>query len=273
VTRIAFLGTSEFAAAVLRGLAARDLRPELVLTRPDAPQGRGRKLAPPPVATAARELGIDVVQPGRPEDEPFDGIDEVVLCAYGAIVREPLLSRFEILNVHPSLLPRWRGAAPVERAIMAGDAETGVCIMRLVEELDAGPVCARATVPLDERSTYGSVAAELQDAAVELLAGTIGKDRTWTPQEGEPTYAEKLTAADRTLDLARPAPENVRVVKALHPHVGARVQLADGSFLGVLDAQAGADGTLELLTVQPAGGKPMAFDDYVRGRGAPAFAS
>jgi methionyl-tRNA formyltransferase len=275
LTRIAFLGTSEFAAAVLHGLADRDLRPEVVVTRPDAPQGRGRRLAPPPVAVAARELGLEPLQPERVDDLELD-VDEVVLCAYGALIKDPLLSRHEILNVHPSLLPRWRGAAPVERAIMAGDTQTGVCIMRLVAELDAGPVAARATTPIGPEDDFGSVSARLQDLAVDLLAGLVGRPRTWTDQEGETTYAEKLTAADRTLDLARPAAENARIVRALHGRAGsgsgARVRLADGAFLGVHEARVGDDGGLELVTVQPAGGRPMPFAEYVRGHGAPALA-
>ena len=141
--RTVYLGTSEFAAAVLRVLAGSAHRPTLVLTRPDAPFGRGRRLRPPPAATVALALEIDCLQPvdvnavdvreliaaARPE--------AVCICAYGAIIGEPLLSEHRLLNVHPSLLPRWRGAAPIERAIIAGDERTGVSIMAPVAELDA----------------------------------------------------------------------------------------------------------------------------------------
>jgi methionyl-tRNA formyltransferase len=145
--RTVYLGTSPFAVAVLERLAGSPHRPALVVTRPDRPRGRGRSLQAPPVADAARALGIDVMQPeALHAPEPLERIaaaapDALVVCAYGVLIREPLLSGYEVVNVHPSLLPRWRGAAPVERAIMAGDSETGVSIMRLTEGLDSGPVC------------------------------------------------------------------------------------------------------------------------------------
>ncbi|HEX3765811.1 MAG TPA: formyltransferase family protein, partial [Kofleriaceae bacterium] len=142
-----YIGTSAFAAQVLAA-ASPKLGAVLAITRPPWATGRGRRLSPSPVAQAALELGIAVAEPERLEDtaEQIAALepDAVVLCAYGMLVREPLLSRQEILNVHPSLLPRWRGAAPIERAIMAGDSSTGVSIMALVAELDAGPVCAAA---------------------------------------------------------------------------------------------------------------------------------
>src|SRR3954454_18772305 len=153
LVRTVYLGTSEFAAAVLERLADSSHRPALVITRPDRPQGRGRKLAPPPVAVRARELGLEVAQPEKLHDEAslarIEAIapDALCVCAYGVLIREPLLSMGP-LNVHPSLLPRWRGAAPIERAIMAGDHETGVSIMRLTAGLDEGPVCLQAAEPI-----------------------------------------------------------------------------------------------------------------------------
>ncbi|QEC48634.1 methionyl-tRNA formyltransferase [Baekduia soli] len=275
MTAVVYLGTSDFAAAVLRGLAAGPHRPALVVTRPDARQGRGRRVAPPPVAVAARELGIAVDQPASVNDPEAvariaqagdgDGV-AVVLCAFGALVKEPLLTDHDILNVHPSLLPRWRGAAPVERAIMAGDTETGVSIMRLVAALDAGPVYATGVVPIGPQDDYGTVAARLQEASIALLTDVLDHPREPVPQpEDGVTYAEKLSARDRTLDLTRPAEENARIVRALHSHIGARIALPDGSFLGVHEARTGEDGTLELVTVQPAGGRPMAYADYLRG--------
>src|SRR6202161_4474729 len=139
--RIVYLGTSPFAAAVLRALAVSAHAPALVLTRPDRPRGRGRRLAAPPVADAARELGLELDQPASVNDEQARARiaaaspDALIVCAFGALIKEPLLSDHEVLNVHPSLLPRWRGAAPIERSIMAGDRETGVSIMRVT----AGP--------------------------------------------------------------------------------------------------------------------------------------
>jgi len=270
--RVVYLGTSDFAAAVLRQIAEGPYRPALVVTRPDAKQGRGRRVAPPPVAVAANELGIELDQPASVNDDNARARiqavepEAVVLCAFGALVKEPLLSDHEILNIHPSLLPRWRGAAPVERAIMAGDPETGVSIMRLVAALDAGPVYAQATEPIRPDDDYGSLSRRLQDRSVELLTHVLQQRPDPVPQpEDGVTYAEKLTAEDRTLDLSRPAEENVRIVRALHPHIGARLALPGGDFLGVHEAQATPQGELRLMTVQPAGGRPMPYTDYLRG--------
>jgi methionyl-tRNA formyltransferase len=271
----AYLGTSAFAAAVLERLAATDHRPALVVTRPDRAAGRGRKLTPPPVADTARALGLDVFQPESINtDEARDrvaasGADVVIVCAFGALIKEPLLSDFELLNVHPSLLPRWRGAAPVERAIMAGDEETGVSIMRVTEGLDSGPVCLAQAEPIRPDDDYGTLAARLEGLGATLLVRALDERPPFVEQsEDGATYAEKITAADRTLDPAAPAEVNVRIVRALHPHIGARLPLADGTFLGVRRARVGDDGALELLEVQPPGGRPMAYADYVRGHAA-----
>jgi methionyl-tRNA formyltransferase len=274
--RTVYLGTSPFAAHVLERLADGPHRPALVVTRPDRPAGRGRKLTSPPVADAARALGLDLDQP---EDvnaadarariataEP----DVVVVSAFGALLTEPLLSEFELLNIHPSLLPRWRGAAPIERAIMAGDERTGVSIMRVTEGLDSGPVCLAAGEPIRPDDTYGSLSPRLEALGTELLERALEERPACAEQdEALATYAEKIGAADRTLDPAAPAEQQARVVRALHPHIGARLALDDGSFLGVRRAQVGPDGALELLEVQPPGGRPMPYADYVRGHAAP----
>jgi methionyl-tRNA formyltransferase len=207
----------------------------------------------------------------------------VVVCAFGALIREPLLSDFELLNVHPSLLPRWRGAAPIERAIMAGDEETGVCIIRLTAGLDSGPVFLTGREPIAPDDTYGTLSPRLQELGADLLLRVLDERPASREQvEDGVTYAEKIGPADRTLDPSAPPEANDRVVRALTPHIGARVALSDGAFLGVLRAavrEPGAAGPLcahgkrlmlgglELLEVQPAGGRPMDAAAYLRGRG------
>jgi methionyl-tRNA formyltransferase len=272
--RTVYLGTSGFAASVLERLADTPHRPVLVVTRPDRPAGRGRRLTPPPVAGAARALGLELEQP-----EDVNGADGrariaaaepevVVVCAFGALLKEPLLSDFDLLNVHPSLLPRWRGAAPIERAIMAGDEQTGVSIMRVTAGLDSGPVCLSEPEPIRPDDTYGTLAPRLEALGARLLERALDeRPRCVEQDDAKATYAEKITAADRTLDPAAPAEEQARVVRALHPHIGARLPQPDGTLLGVRAARAGADGRLELLEVQPPGGRPMAYADYLRGHG------
>src|SRR3954471_536571 len=173
--RTVYLGTSDFAVQVLERLAATPHRPVLIVTRPDRPRGRGRKLQAPPVAERAQLLGIETIQP---EDVNSDDArraiaaaepETVLICAYGALVKEPLLSAHDMLNVHPSLLPRWRGAAPIERAIEAGDEETGVTIMRPIAELDAGPICLERSEPIEPNDDYGSLATRLAALGGELL--------------------------------------------------------------------------------------------------------
>jgi len=291
--RTLYLGTSDFAAAVLRRLAQSEHRPALVVTRPDRPRGRGRKLAAPPVAEAARELGLQVFQPesvNTPDARrriAAAGPEIGVVCAFGALIKEPLLSDYELLNVHPSLLPRWRGAAPVERAIMAGDEQTGVSIMQLTAGLDSGPVCLQEAVPIRPEDDYATLAARLQTLGGELLVQALDQRPPCAeqPEEGV-TYAEKIGPEDRLLDPERPAVELERRVRALHRHIGARLALPGGEFLGVRRAavrgEGGpppgtladvdghlllgtADGALELFEVQPPGGRVMTAAEYVRG--------
>jgi methionyl-tRNA formyltransferase len=291
--RTVFLGTSEFAAGILRVLTDTPHRPELVITRPDRPRGRGRRLAAPPVAQAATDLGLRLAQPesvNTPEARDLvAGADPevVVVCAFGALIKDPLLSEHSMLNVHPSLLPRWRGAAPIERAIMAGDAQTGVSIMRLTAGLDSGPVCAQATELIAPEDTYGSLSARLERRGAQLLVEALDSSPPFHEQdETGVTYAEKITPEDRRLDPGRPAAELERVVRALTPHIGAQLVLPGGELLGVRAARAGAEtdaapgtvsyagavpvlactpGTLELVRVQPAGRREMAGEDFVRG--------
>jgi methionyl-tRNA formyltransferase len=286
--RTAFVGTSPFAAAVLDRLIASPHRPALVISRPDRPRGRGRRTASPAVVETARHSGIETLQPPRLEDatEALSAAapDVVCVCAYGALIKEPVLSRFELLNVHPSLLPRWRGAAPIERAIMAGDGETGVSIMRVTAGLDSGPVGARQSEPIGAQDTYGTLAGRLAELGAELLIAVLDDPApTFTDQEDSlATYAEKLTPADRLLDPQRPPEELERVVRALDPHIGAwigdrlRVHSArpvsgrapSPGELAIEDGRllyGARGGALELLRVQPPGGRAMDAQAYVRG--------
>jgi methionyl-tRNA formyltransferase len=248
--RTLYLGTSDFAASVLERLAAGPHRPALVVTRPDRPQGRGRRMSPPAVAVKAAELGLAVLQPEKVNDDTTraqiaeHAPEAAIVCAFGALIKEPLLSDYEMLNVHPSLLPRWRGAAPIERAIMAGDAQTGVSIMRLTAGLDSGPVCLVGTEPIADSDDYGSLALRLQRVGADLLIDALdelaaGRSLDWREQdEANVTYAEKIDAVDRSLDGSRTAGELALVVRALHPHIGARAVLPGGEMLGVLRAAA-----------------------------------
>src|SRR4051812_25738672 len=228
--RTVFLGTSPFAVSVLERLAASPHRPQLVVTRPDRPRGRGRQVQPPPVAQAARALGIDLIQPDSVNsDEARQAIsaarpDAVAICAFGAYIREPLLTEHPFWNVHPSLLPRWRGAAPIERAIEAGDAETGVTIMRPTAEMDAGPVCLQASEPIHPDDDYGSLAPRLERLGGELLLRAFDELPAFVEQPSEGvTLADKIGPDDRRLDPALPASAIERRVRALTPHIGAFV--------------------------------------------------
>ena len=264
MARIAVAATAPFGADVLERLAEHH-EVAALLTRPDAPAGRGRRLAPPPAKLVAERLGIRVLQPDRPEP----GIDldapTVVVCAYGILVPGALLGERSWLNVHPSLLPRWRGAAPVERAIMAGDAETGVTIHETVAELDAGPIAAQEGFPIGHEDDAGTIFARAAEAAARLLDGVLADpEPSFAPQVGEPTYAEKIRSADRQLDLGRPAGELVRVVRALHPHIGARA-LLEGRPVTIWSARVGDDETFEPVEVQPDGGRRMSAEAWRRG--------
>src|SRR5829696_7468880 len=197
--KLAVAATALFGADVLERLAGRHEVASL-LTRPDAPRGRGRKTSPPPAKETAERLAIPVLQPERPEPGLDLGADTVIVAAYGLLIPETVLEQREWLNVHPSLLPRWRGAAPVERAIMAGDVETGVTIHRTVKQLDAGPIAAQRAFPIGMQDDAGAVFARAAAIAVDLLDDVL-PDPEFTPQADEGvTYAEKISAADRELD-------------------------------------------------------------------------
>jgi methionyl-tRNA formyltransferase len=259
--RVAVAATASFGADVLERLAARDgIEIAYALTRPDAPAGRGRKLTAPPVKEAAAALGIPVHQPERPE-LPAEPVDAVVVCAYGLLIPEDLLARSLWLNVHPSLLPRWRGAAPVERAILAGDEETGVTIHETVKALDAGPVAAQEAFSIGDDDA-GAVFHRSAELAAELLARVLpAPTLTQQPAEGV-TYAEKIGPADRELDLSDPV-DAWRRVRALSPHIGAWTTI-HGRRVTIWRARL-EDGAFVPEEVQPEGKRPMAYDDFLRG--------
>jgi methionyl-tRNA formyltransferase len=300
VSRTAFLGTTDFSATVLRRLADSPHRPQLVVTPPDSHRGRGQHAGPPPAALAARELDLPLLQAESVNDEGArerirsSTAEVAAVCAFGQLIREPLLSELEMLNVHPSLVPRWRGAAPIERAMMAGDEVTGVSIMRVTEGLDSGPVALRTEVPIEPEEDFGSLAPRLAELGGELIVrafdlGDRGELGFQDQDEKTATYAEKIQPAERRLDPRRPAPELARKVRALTPHVGAYLQIGDDQRLGVrqasaeegtgepgrLEAREGqlrlgcANGVLRLDVVQPPGARPMPADAYLRGHSIP----
>ncbi|MFL5960468.1 MAG: methionyl-tRNA formyltransferase [Gaiellaceae bacterium] len=260
--RIAVAATAPFGADVLERLAAEHDVVQL-LTRPDQPRGRGRRVAPPPAKEVAERIGIPVVQPARLDESVELSADTVVVCAYGLLIPNALLEGALWLNVHPSLLPRWRGAAPVERALMAGDPETGVTIHRTVEALDAGPVAARRAFPIGPEDDAGLVYARAAEVAADLLRDVLAQgEPRFEPQPDEGvTYADKIRPEDRELDLDAPGEELVNRVRALSPHIGARL----GELI-VWRARVGESGSFEPVEVQPAGRRRMAYDAYLRGR-------
>ena len=303
--RLAYLGTSEFAAIVLRRLASSPHSPALVVTPPDRRKGRGRRLSPPPAAAAAEELGLDLHQTAdvnaADSIEALEraGIEIGLVCAFGQFLRTELLGRLELLNVHPSVLPRWRGAAPIERAIMAGDERTGVTIIRVTEELDAGPVALREEEAIRPDDDFGSLSARLADLggglAVRALELRAQGALDFTEQDHSAmTYAAKIDPAERLLDPRRPAMELERAVRALNPHIGSYLELEGGERLGVTRAGTATDegiaagelraegevlvlgcdpGALWITRVRPAGRREMAAADYLRGHPAPRLAA
>jgi methionyl-tRNA formyltransferase len=257
VRRFGFAASAPFGADVLERLAANH-EIAFCLTQPDAPAGRGRGLRPAPAKLKALQLGIPVIES---LDSPLDA-ETVVLVAYGRLIPRELLDRHLWLNLHPSLLPRWRGAAPVERAIMAGDTATGVTAIKLVEELDAGPTAGQRAFPIAPDDDAGAVYDRAAEEGAALLDEVL-EAPSFEPQPEEGvTYAEKIGPEDRELDLSRPE-EAVNTVRALSPHIGARAEL-EGRCVLVWRARV-EDGRFVPIDVQPEGGRRMGYDEWLRG--------
>lgn len=290
--RLAFLGTPDFAVPTLRALAAaHDV--VLVVAQPDKPAGRGQELRSPPVVSVARELGLPVAQPKAVRSGSFParfvslGLDAAVVIAYGRLLTPEVLGapRFGCINVHASLLPRWRGAAPIQAAVLAGDEVTGVCTQRMEEGLDTGPIYAERRLTLDPRETAGTLHDRLAPLAAEVALATLSKLGTVepTPQQGEVSWAEKLDKSSGRLDLSEPAVALDRRARAMSPWPGGWLPYKGGA-LKVLDTRvvdgSGAPGTvlstrplvvaagvgaLELVTVQAPGKRPTSGADLANG--------
>jgi methionyl-tRNA formyltransferase len=283
---------------VLRGLLAAGVEVPMVLSQPDRPAGRKRVLSPPPVAALATELGLPLVQPERAVDA-LDALratepTAIAICAYGQLLPAELLDLCPWLNLHPSLLPRWRGAAPIERALMAGDVSTGVAIMETVLALDEGPIVSCDPIDLAADSDTADVeAAALRlgvPALVRAIAAAADGSLASAPQALDgATYAEKLTRDDRLVDpFAHDVAGTLNRIRALRPHIGALLALDDEAFTIWRAAPAGdaiapgavvvdggrvmvgvADGAIEISELQTAGKRALATAEWLRGRRTP----
>ncbi|CAB4587505.1 MAG: methionyl-tRNA formyltransferase [Actinobacteria bacterium] len=270
--RLVYLGTPAMAVPPLRALVTAGFDVALVVTRVDTRRGRGTDTSPSPVKAAALELGIPVSH--DVDDVLAADADLGVVVAFGRLIRPHLLAGLPFVNLHFSLLPRWRGAAPVERALLAGDDRTGVCLMRLEAGLDTGPVHARVEVPITADATGDSLRRLLVDVGTDLLVDQLRHGiGPGTVQDGEVTYAAKLTTDDLHLDWSRPAVERHRQVRlggAWTTWRGKRLKvhaadLLDGDGVGAEVAADGAVGGLRLTTVQPEGKGPMSWRDLANG--------
>lgn len=296
MTRVAFLGTPDSAVPTLQRLAEEVTVPA-VITRPDKPRGRSGEPQPSPVKVAARDLGIPVLEPQQSTDvlaalEHVAPLDLAVLVAYGLIIRADALDfpTHGILNAHFSLLPRWRGAAPVARAIMAGDSMSGVTIIRLDEGLDSGDVLTAQAVDVGEEESAGELTVRLSDLAARLMVGAVG---AYLSGDLEPvaqsedglTYASKITSDDRSLNTTDSVEDFINHVRALAPDPGATLEI-DGKPHKILRAypsthipgrgtwSASGDvpvvglavGAVEIAEIQPPGKTAMSGEAWLRGR-------
>jgi len=293
--KLVYFGTAEFAVRTLRALAPHVV---LVVSQPDRPTGRGMRTQPSPVRATAEALGLPVMTPERARDPEFIahieslGADALVVAAYGQILRERLLyaARCGAINLHGSILPRWRGAAPIQRAVQAGDSETGVTLMQMDRGMDTGDVIHTVSTPVDDAETAGELTLRLADLAAELalewMPRVVAGDILRTPQSPEgATHAAKVEKAEAELDCTRPAGEEFLRFRAFTPAPGAWIQGPEGAIRlaraarrddlpvapGAVALTASGlavgflDGTIEFLEVQPAGRKRMSGRDAANG--------
>jgi len=261
--RLAYLGTPEVAVEPLRALVRAGFEIAIVISGPDKRRGRGGELSPSPVKAAALELGLRVSD--QLEDVASFGVDLAVVVAYGRIIPASILEVVPMINIHFSLLPKWRGAAPVERAILAGDAETGVCLMDIGIELDTGDVYARTVTPIAADDTLATLRARLIDLGSELLVETLSNDLPLpAPQVGDVSYAKKISVAELEIDWSLPASAIERLVRlggAWTTFRGTRLKVHQVAFSAAAGAPGAIDGlvvgcgegALELVVVQPEG--------------------
>ena len=305
--RIAFFGTPAFAVPSLERLVAAGERVVLAVTQPDRPRGRGQRLEPSPVKTSALDHGIPLLQPERARDPDLaarlaaSGADLGVVVAYGKLLPDAVLAtpRHCVVNVHASLLPRYRGAAPIQRAVIAGERETGVTMIRLVREMDAGPMLASATRPIGEHETSTEVARELAAMGADLLLATVqaiaaGRAREQPQDHALATYAPPLAREDGRIDWTRPARAVHDLVRGLHPWPPAFAFLDGSRYLirrtaphagptpgrepasppgAVVEARGdrlrvacGGGSVLSILEIQPEGRRALPARDFLAGR-------
>ena len=296
--KLIFAGTPEFALGALSALLASRHALALVLTQPDRPSGRGLKPHPSPVKRLAVDHGIPITQPASLKEAHAQdalravGADLMVAVAYGLILPPSVLAipRLGAINIHASLLPRWRGAAPIQRALLAGDRETGVCIMQMETELDTGPVLLSESIPIRDEDNAGTLHDRLADLGARLVLRALDDLERGAavprqqPAEGV-TYAAKIERAEARIDWTRPALEIWRKVRAFNPHPGAVSRLGDGELKiwqgvpvphsgvpgTVLEAQsrgivvACGEGSLRIEELQRAGGRRLSPADFLRG--------
>jgi methionyl-tRNA formyltransferase len=269
VRRVAYLGTPELAVPPLRALVDDGVDVALVVSQPDRRRGRGSALVPSPVKAAALDLGIPVTD--RVDDVLQADVPLGVVVAFGRLIKPHVLAVVPMVNIHFSLLPRWRGAAPVERAILAGDPHTGVDLMAVEEGLDTGGVYRRAEVPIGPDDSLEELRDRLVEEGCEMLVAALREGLgAPSPQSGEATHADKLTAEDRHLDWDGPAVDvhrRVRLGDAWTTHQGKRLKVWRTHVPPVGDGPRvpAGDGEVELVEVQPEGKGRMAAADWARG--------